>query len=124
MARPSVFISSTSEDLRAYRAAARDAALRAGFFPVMMEYWTAEANDPLDVCLGRVDEAELLVAIVAHRYGWKPPDQPDGDVPRASPGWNANGPWAVRRMCSRFRSTKRSPGRPSCARNTVLRTWA
>jgi hypothetical protein len=86
MARPSVFISSTSEDLRAYRAAARDAALRAGFFPVMMEYWTAAANAPLDVCLGRVDEAELLVAIVAHRYGWKPPDQPAGDV-RKSITW-------------------------------------
>jgi hypothetical protein len=36
-----VFISSTSEDLVDYRNAARDAALQAGFTPVMMEYFSA-----------------------------------------------------------------------------------
>ena len=45
MSRPTVFISSTNEDLRIYRQAARDAALRAGFFPIMQEYWSAEANE-------------------------------------------------------------------------------
>ncbi len=86
MNKPCVFISSTCEDLKAHRLAARDAALGAGFFPVMMEYWTAEAKDPLDVCLSRVDEAEPVVVIVAQRYGWKPKDQPQGKL-RKSITW-------------------------------------
>jgi hypothetical protein len=78
MSRPTVFISSTNEDLRIYRQAARDAALRAGFFPVMQEYWSAEANEPLDVCLRRVEAADVVVVLSAHRYGWTPCDQPAG----------------------------------------------
>jgi len=72
-----VFISSTKEDLEAYRVAARDAAIRAGFLPRMMEYFVAEgAKPPYAECMAKVDAADVLVVIVAHRYGWKPPDQP------------------------------------------------
>ena len=67
---PIVFISSTSEDLKEHRAAARDAANSAGFLPVMMEYFVASGEKPpLDACLAKVDETDVLVAIVAHRYG-------------------------------------------------------
>ena len=70
---PVVFISSTSEDLKEHRAAARDAAIPAGFLPSMMEYFTASGRrPPLKACLAKVDEADVLVAIVAHRYGWVP----------------------------------------------------
>ena len=70
---PIVFISSTSEDLKEHRAAARDAAIPAGFLPSMMEYFTASGKRrPLKACLAKVDEADLVVAIVAHRYGWVP----------------------------------------------------
>jgi hypothetical protein len=42
MVKPcSVFISSTSEDLRDYRVAARDAVLAAGLRPEMMEHFAA-----------------------------------------------------------------------------------
>jgi hypothetical protein len=77
---PTVFISSTSEDLKAYRAAARDAAISAGFHPEMMEYFAASAGPPLSECLEKVSACDLVVAIVAHRYGWAPRDQPDGDA--------------------------------------------
>ena len=71
-----VFISSTSEDLKEHRAAARDAANSSGFLPVMMEYFVASGKKPpLDACLAEVDEADVLVAIVAHRYGWVPKGQ-------------------------------------------------
>ena len=76
----SVFISSTSEDLKEYRLAARDAALAAGFRPVMMEYFAASGGPPLSECLARVSPCDLVVALVAHRYGWVPPDQPGGGV--------------------------------------------
>jgi len=75
MAIPTVFISSTSEDLKPYREAARDAAIKAGFLPRMMEYFTAGgARRPLAECLKSVSGSEteaasdVLVVIVAHRY--------------------------------------------------------
>lgn len=73
---PIVFISSTVEDLQPYRATARDAALRAGFYPLMQEYFVARDHPPLKECMERVAKADLVVAIVAHRYGWAPQDQP------------------------------------------------
>jgi hypothetical protein len=74
-----VFISSTSEDLKPYRDAARDAAIGAGLLPKMMEYFVATGGPSLQGCLRQVSEADVVVAIVAHRYGWVPPDQPAGD---------------------------------------------
>ena len=74
---PAVFISSTVEDLKAYRTAARDAALRAECLPKMQEYWAARDNPPLATCLARVAEADVLVVVVAHRFGWVPDDQPE-----------------------------------------------
>ena len=81
MAKPVVFISSTCEDLERtrHRDAARDAALGAGFYPEMQEYWAARDNRPLKECLARVDQADVLVVIVAHRFGWVPPDQLEKD---------------------------------------------
>ena len=71
-----VFISSTAEDLRGYRQSARDAILPLDMHPVMFEYSPATANPPLEECLSRVRTCDVLVVIVAHRYGWIPPDQP------------------------------------------------
>ncbi|MCU0875173.1 MAG: DUF4062 domain-containing protein [Pirellulaceae bacterium] len=78
-----VFISSTAEDLAAHREAARDAAIGAGMLPIMMEYFVASGeHPPLEACLGKVSEADLLVVVVAHRYGWVPPDQ-GADPPKS-----------------------------------------
>ena len=82
MAKPVVFISSTCEDLEKtrHRDAARDAALMAGFFPEMKEYWEAKDNPPLKECLARVEKADVLVVIVAYRFGWVPDSQPEKDA--------------------------------------------
>src|ERR1039457_4756014 len=70
---PVVFISSTSEDLKDHREQAAKAALASGASPRMMEYFPAAGNLPsLAVCLKKVDEAEVVVVLVAHRYGWVP----------------------------------------------------
>lgn len=77
---PSVFISSTSEDLKDYRKAARDAAIAAGILPIQMEYFTASGEHrPVDNCLAKVSGADVVVLIVAHRYGWVPPQQESDD---------------------------------------------
>ncbi len=55
--RPMVFISSTYEDLKPFRDAVANAALRAKFLVEMQEIFPAEgANKPLDECLKKVDE--------------------------------------------------------------------
>jgi formylglycine-generating enzyme required for sulfatase activity len=77
--KPTVFISSTDLDLRDYRAAARDAAITADFFPSMMEYFPASgAHPPLSACLEKAAAADVVIVIVAHRYGWIPPEAPAG----------------------------------------------
>ena len=75
METPVVFFSSTCEDLKPYREAARDAAISAGFRPEMQEYWAAQDNRPLKVCLEKVRAADVLVAVVAHRVGWPSRDR-------------------------------------------------
>ena len=72
---PTVFISSTVEDLKPYRTAVRDAATAARFLPVMQEYFVARDNPPVKECLERVSAADVLVVVVAHRYGWAPEGQ-------------------------------------------------
>jgi len=73
---PKAFISSTVDDLTEYRTAVRDAATRLGFFPVLSDNFNASGARPLDECLAKVDECDVLVVIVAHRYGWIPDNQP------------------------------------------------
>jgi len=78
VAKPVVFISSTCEDLEKTRH--RDAALGASFYPEMKEYWEAKDNPPLKECLARVAETDVLVVIVAYRFGWVPDGQHEKDV--------------------------------------------
>ncbi len=72
---PRVFISSTNRDLKDYRMEAGMAAHAAKFNADLQENWTAEDHPPLTVCLERVRNANVLVVIVAHRYGWVPEDE-------------------------------------------------
>jgi formylglycine-generating enzyme required for sulfatase activity len=75
-----VFISSTQQDLKEYRQEARDAALKTGFMPLMFEHWPASGHrPPLHACLNTVSECDLLIVMVAHRYGWVPTDQSAGE---------------------------------------------
>lgn len=77
---PSAFISSTMEDLRDYRQAVSDAALGAQVLPTAAEYWAARGKrPPLETCLEKVSQANVLVLLVAHRYGWVPDGQPEGE---------------------------------------------
>ena len=69
---PVVFISSTSEDLKEHREQAKRAALASGFSPRMMEYFPASGRPSLSACREMVAEAEVVVVLVAHRYGWVP----------------------------------------------------
>ncbi len=71
-----VFISSTSDDLREHRRAVKEAVLDLGLHPIMMENFPAEGALAVDRCRRAAQEADIFVGIYAHRYGWIPgPDQ-------------------------------------------------
>jgi formylglycine-generating enzyme required for sulfatase activity len=70
--RIDVFISSTSIDLPAHRAAVREAILSLGMFPSGMENWPATGENPVALCRQKVEDADIYVGIYAYRYGWRP----------------------------------------------------
>jgi hypothetical protein len=68
-----IFISSTFKDLEAHRAKVI-AGLRTlhNVQLLAMEDWTAHPDQPKDLCLKRVGEADIFVAIIGHLHGFVP----------------------------------------------------
>jgi tetratricopeptide (TPR) repeat protein len=67
-----VFLSSTAEDLVAYRKAADDTILRMSQEAVVMERFGALPGKPVAECEQKARECDVVVCIVAHRYGFVP----------------------------------------------------
>lgn len=75
MARPYIYISSTIEDLKEYRNIIRKVSIDMGFVPSMMEYFSASDKPVIGECISRIKNADIFVALIAHRYGWIPSEQ-------------------------------------------------
>jgi hypothetical protein len=68
-----VFISSTFKDLEAHRAKVIAGLRRLHNVQIFaMEDWTAHPDQPKDLCLKRVGEADIFVAIIGHLHGFVP----------------------------------------------------
>jgi hypothetical protein len=67
-----IYISSTYRDLAAHRKAVADTLRRMGHQIVGMEDYVAEGGRPLARCLADVDDCDVLVGIIAWRYGFVP----------------------------------------------------
>lgn len=67
-----VMISSTARDLPEHRKEVMDACLRQGMFPIMMEHLPASDDEAVPASLKMVDEADIYLLILAHRYGYVP----------------------------------------------------
>ena len=67
-----VFISSTYLDNRDRRKLVQDAVTGVGMVWHGMELFTADTRPVKESCLAYAREADLLVGIIAHRYGWIP----------------------------------------------------
>ena len=67
-----VMISSTSLDLPQHREKLRDACLRQGMFPLMMEHLPASDADAIAESLRLVSEADIYLGVFAYRYGHIP----------------------------------------------------
>ncbi|MBT9558056.1 MAG: DUF4062 domain-containing protein [Myxococcales bacterium] len=72
MAGPRVFLSSTAHDLAAYRKVADDTLLRLQAQSVIMERFGPLPGRPVDECERLATECDVLICIVAHRYGYEP----------------------------------------------------
>jgi tetratricopeptide (TPR) repeat protein len=78
-----IFISSTATDLTSYREHVRDAVLRLKNLPIQMETFSSMAGQPAVDCMRMAAEADAVVCIVAHRYGYVPPVELGGDGERS-----------------------------------------
>ncbi|MEB3353660.1 MAG: DUF4062 domain-containing protein [Cyanobacteriota bacterium] len=67
-----VFLSSTALDLVAHRQVADDTILRLLQQAVVMERFGPLAGEPVAECERKAREADVLVCLVAHRYGFEP----------------------------------------------------
>ena len=67
-----VFVSSTYLDNKERREIVENAILRAGMQPVGMERFNAAIRPAEEECLKLVGQADVLVGIIAWRYGWIP----------------------------------------------------
>jgi formylglycine-generating enzyme required for sulfatase activity len=74
-----VFISSTSEDLKGYRLAAGEVVRAAQWQPVMMEDFPADPRAIVRLCREEVGQCGLVILLQAHRRGWVPPPDQEGD---------------------------------------------
>ncbi len=67
-----VFLSSTAQDLVAYRQVADDTILRLSQESVAMERFGPLPGEPVAECEKKARECDVVVCIVAHRYGFVP----------------------------------------------------
>lgn len=70
-----VVISSTVLDLPRHREKVREACLKLGVFPLMMEHLPASAADAIQESRRLVNQASIYVGVFAHRYGYVPPGE-------------------------------------------------
>jgi len=76
-----VFLSSTAQDLVAYRNVADDTILRMLQESVVMERFGPLPGEPVAECERKARECDVVVCIVAHRYGFVP-DKGRGSITR------------------------------------------
>jgi tetratricopeptide (TPR) repeat protein len=67
-----VFLSSTAQDLEAYRRVADDTILRLAQQSIAMERFGPLPDTPVEECERLARESDVVVCIVAHRYGYVP----------------------------------------------------
>lgn len=72
---PRVFVSSASGELARYRRAAVEVCHRLGLVAMHMEEFDPERPPPVQVCQREVENCDVFVLLLAHRYGARPAGQ-------------------------------------------------
>jgi len=71
--RKTAMVSSTTIDMPIHREEVLNACLRQGVIPLMMEHLPASGADPIRESLKMVEDADLYLGVLGHRYGYVPP---------------------------------------------------
>ena len=74
-----VFISYTAEDLAPFADIVVDIVQRLEWTPVDHRKWMPTGRPSVPQCREKVESADILVVLVAHRYGWTPTIDEGGD---------------------------------------------
>ncbi len=74
---PKVFVSYTARDLLAHAEQALIAIRKKGWLPVHFRDWSETGGHKVETCLQHVGRCQVVIVLVAHRYGWVP-DKEDG----------------------------------------------
>ena len=72
---PTIYLSSTYEDLKDYRQAVYEALRKSGYDVIAMEEYVATDRRPVEKCLKDVEQADVYVGLFAFRYGFIPPQE-------------------------------------------------
>ncbi|MBS0154165.1 MAG: SUMF1/EgtB/PvdO family nonheme iron enzyme [Nitrospira sp.] len=77
---PTIYLSSTYEDLKDYRRVVNEILRKAGHQVIAMEDYVAADQRPVQKCLDDVARADVYVGIIGFRYGYVPPSHlnPEG----------------------------------------------
>jgi hypothetical protein len=78
-----VFIASTSSDLREHRQVVARTLEGLSMLPLRMDSLGASPGTPVDECVAHASRADAVVVIVGQRYGWIPSIREGGDGQRS-----------------------------------------
>lgn len=78
-----MFLSSTASDMTACREKVRDTILRLEQLPIGMETFTPQPTTPVADCMKEAAEADVVIVMVAYRYGSPPTVDLGGDGKRS-----------------------------------------
>lgn len=78
-----VFISYTAEDLKDYADAAGKVVRQLGWIAVDHRDWVPSGRPTVYECIDQIRTCDILVVLVAHRYGWVPTVEQGGDGERS-----------------------------------------
>src|ERR1043165_2824891 len=82
-APPRVFISYTGEDLKAHADTVADVVRALEWIAVDHRDWAATGQPSVEECMRHVGRCNVLVVLVAQRYGWVPTAEEGGDGERS-----------------------------------------
>jgi hypothetical protein len=74
-----VFISYTAEDLKRFADVVQDVLRRMEWLAIDHRDWAPDGRPSVATCEQKVKSCDIVVVIVAHRYGWVPPVDQGGD---------------------------------------------
>jgi len=75
-----VFVSYTGRDLTQHADAVASVIRRLEWIAIDHRYWSPNGRPSVSECKRNIESCDMLVVLIAHRYGWVPTTQEGGDA--------------------------------------------